>query len=91
MLNIAGYVAMGQLADGKVPDFDGLILGAGDDGGLEGVGGEPNAADPTSVVLAAADSVLALDAETICLLWTEKATKMMSVKWPMKRRLVERS
>ena len=53
-----------QLAVGKVPDLDSAVPGTGDNSGLEGVGGEPDAGDPTVVALAAAvvaaNGVLAL-------------------------------
>ena len=48
-----------QLAVGQVPDLDVLVPSGGDNDGVGGVGGEPDAADPVGVALVT-DGVLAL-------------------------------
>lgn len=49
-----------QLAVSQVPYFDSAVPGSGDDGGLESVGAEANAANPVGMCIGILNSVLAL-------------------------------
>ncbi|KAJ0879195.1 hypothetical protein HanRHA438_Chr10g0448591 [Helianthus annuus] len=61
-VDVSGVAGQGgpELAVGEVPDLDGLIPGGRNNGGLESVGAETNAAHPVSVRISVLNGVLAL-------------------------------